>query len=145
MSATISGNVQFASGVSAAGLGFEVVAESTPAVVDSVLVLSQPGRRYVLDADGDLPSGFTLEEGTYTLLFDNEEEVEIVVGSAASYGLDELIAAQASGDGATRFYGSGSPEGSVVGQPGFTYWDRTNQELYIKDTGTGTTGWRRFG
>ncbi len=146
MGATITGDVEFASGQQAAGLGFEVVPQSTPAVVDSVLTLGQPGRRYVLDASGGMPAGFELEEGAYTLLFDNGEEVEIVVGSGASYGLDELVAAQAAGAGGLfRLYSSGSPEGVISAGLGMPCWDRTNKELYIKDTETGATGWRRFG
>lgn len=37
--------------------------------------------------------------------------------------------------------GSGSPEGVVTRGPGATYWDYTNQVLYIKDSGNGNTGW----
>lgn len=38
--------------------------------------------------------------------------------------------------------GSGSPEGVVIGSPPDSYWDRTNNVLYIKDTGSVTkTGW----
>lgn len=37
--------------------------------------------------------------------------------------------------------GSGSPEGVVTRSPGATYWDVTNQVFYVKDTGTGDTGW----
>jgi hypothetical protein len=37
--------------------------------------------------------------------------------------------------------GSGSPEGVVTRSPGAKYWDATNQVEYVKDTGTGNTGW----
>lgn len=38
--------------------------------------------------------------------------------------------------------GDGSPEGIKTGSPGDTYWDATNDTLYVKDTGVGTnTGW----
>lgn len=41
--------------------------------------------------------------------------------------------------------GAGSPEGVVARSPGCTYWDVTNQLFYVKDTGTGNTGWKLFG
>ncbi len=37
--------------------------------------------------------------------------------------------------------GSGSPEGVKTANPGGTYWDVTGQSLWVKNTGTGTTGW----
>lgn len=37
---------------------------------------------------------------------------------------------------------AGSPEGNVIGYPGWLCWDATNNALYAKDTGEGTTtGW----
>lgn len=42
--------------------------------------------------------------------------------------------------------GSGSPEGIVFGQQGKTYWDYTNNVLYVKDSsGYGNTGWVQSG
>ena len=38
--------------------------------------------------------------------------------------------------------GAGSPEGVVTASPGRTYWDTTNKAFYVKDTGTGNTGWQ---
>lgn len=38
--------------------------------------------------------------------------------------------------------GSGSPEGVVTASPGASYWDSTAKIGYVKDTGTGNTGWR---
>lgn len=46
------------------------------------------------------------------------------------------------GSGAGGLEGSGSPEGSVTADAGATYWDSTNQALYVKDSGTGNTGWK---
>lgn len=46
------------------------------------------------------------------------------------------------GGGATApVSGSGSPEGVVTADPGTPYWDATNKKWYVKDTGTGNTGW----
>jgi hypothetical protein len=43
------------------------------------------------------------------------------------------------------FTGSGSPEAVVPATAGRAfYWDTTNKVLYIKDQGTGTTGWREI-
>lgn len=38
--------------------------------------------------------------------------------------------------------GAGSPEGVVTASPGVVYQDTTNGLLYVKNTGTGNTGWR---
>ena len=40
--------------------------------------------------------------------------------------------------------GNGSPEGAVTATPGVTYWDALNQSLWVKDTGTGNTGWKQL-
>lgn len=45
------------------------------------------------------------------------------------------------GGGGGGLSGSGSPEGVVTANPGTTYWDTTGQSLWVKDTGTGNTGW----
>lgn len=37
--------------------------------------------------------------------------------------------------------GYGSPEGVVMGNPGQSYRNLDNDDLYIKKTGTKTTGW----
>lgn len=39
-------------------------------------------------------------------------------------------------------WGSGSPEGVQTRKPGSLYLDYTNGEAYIKNTGTGNTGWK---
>lgn len=38
--------------------------------------------------------------------------------------------------------GNGNPEGSVTANPGSIYLDRTNGKMYVKETGTGNTGWK---
>lgn len=40
--------------------------------------------------------------------------------------------------------GSGSPEGFVTANPGATYWDQTGKSLWVKDSGTGNTGWEQI-
>lgn len=38
--------------------------------------------------------------------------------------------------------GAGSPEGVITANPGTTYWNTTApKELWVKDSGTGNTGW----
>lgn len=34
-----------------------------------------------------------------------------------------------------------NPEGNVTGVPGQTYWNSANQSFWIKNSGTGNTGW----
>jgi hypothetical protein len=35
----------------------------------------------------------------------------------------------------------GSPEAVLTASPGATVWDTTDKILYVKDSGTGNTGW----
>lgn len=55
-----------------------------------------------------------------------------------------LLVKIAKGGGAS-LYGTGSPEGSVVGGLGMTYWDLTDPNApseWLKSSGAGTnTGW----
>ena len=49
------------------------------------------------------------------------------------------------GGGSTLVFstGAGSPETNVIGSPGDTYWDLTNDFYFVKVTGVATnTGWR---
>lgn len=41
----------------------------------------------------------------------------------------------------TPLAGSGSPEGVVAADVGATYWDDSGENLWVKNTGSGTTGW----
>lgn len=43
--------------------------------------------------------------------------------------------------GSGTYSGSGSPEGVITAAVGSTYWDITNQVFYVKNTGSGDTGW----
>lgn len=62
------------------------------------------------------------------------------LGQANVLVLLNAIAGGMSGAGAIA-PGSGSPEGVVTASPGQTYWDFTNQQLWVKEAGSGTTGW----
>lgn len=63
-------------------------------------------------------------------------------GSAVTTSLDYLVSQLAlTGDSA----GAGSPEGVVTRSPGAWYWDTTNKRAWVKDSGTGNTGWVEFG
>lgn len=42
---------------------------------------------------------------------------------------------------ASDLSGTASPEGVITGSPGKTFWNTTTKKLYVKDTGTGNTGW----
>ena len=37
--------------------------------------------------------------------------------------------------------GTGAPNGVQAASPGAQYWDSTGRTMYVKVTGTGTTGW----
>lgn len=45
---------------------------------------------------------------------------------------------------AGSYAGSGSPEGVVTAAVGSSYWDVTGQVYYIKNSGTGNTGWENL-
>lgn len=45
------------------------------------------------------------------------------------------------GGGSGGLSGAGSPEGVVTADAGTTYWDATNEIFWVKDTGSGNTGW----
>lgn len=45
------------------------------------------------------------------------------------------------GGGGGNETGSGSPEGVVTAAPGAGYVDTSNGDLWVKQTGTGNTGW----
>lgn len=49
-----------------------------------------------------------------------------------------------SGGTVTYLYGAGSPEGVVTATPGRTYWDQTGDILWVKDSGSGNTGWVEY-
>ena len=44
-------------------------------------------------------------------------------------------------NGAGSLSGAGSPEGSKTANVGATYWDTAGKILWVKDSGTGNTGW----
>lgn len=64
----------------------------------------------------------------------------------SGYGTNTGWTAISGGSGGTQetFTGSGNPEGVVIATPGKFYWDSTNKVLYVKDGGTGNTGWREL-
>lgn len=68
-------------------------------------------------------------------IFDTEIQVSVPTGTYF------IQATSASGE-VGLFYGSGSPEGVVTASPGSTYQDFSGGDIYVKDSGTGNTGWR---
>lgn len=44
-------------------------------------------------------------------------------------------------EGASSLSGAGSPENVVAAPPGATYVNTANGDLWVKQTGTGNTGW----
>lgn len=45
------------------------------------------------------------------------------------------------GTGGAGVVGSGSPEGVVTAPAGTTYFDSTNDIFWVKETGSGSSGW----
>jgi hypothetical protein len=45
------------------------------------------------------------------------------------------------GGGGSGLYGSGSPAGAVSASPGTTYIDTSTGNFWVKQTGTGSSGW----
>ena len=58
--------------------------------------------------------------------------------------LEKILGATVDGGGGSNAFstGSGSPEGTVTGNPGDRYGDDNTGTLYTKWLGTGTTGWQ---
>lgn len=57
-------------------------------------------------------------------------------------GTGVVSIASAGADYMAPLVGAGSPEGVVTASPGQTYWNTTApKELWVKDSGTGNTGW----
>ncbi len=118
------------------------VPQDTPGAIGGNIAVALD-KRVVTDAVGAF--SVDLLEGRYTVKVNNGEEFEIDVPSGSStHDIEDLIDPDDEAP-VTPLSGNGSPEGVVTAIPGRTYWDRLNKELYIKDTGTGNTGWRRFG
>lgn len=53
-----------------------------------------------------------------------------------------LTATKLSAGNASWQSGAGTPEGAVTASPGSLYSDTTNGEVYVKNTGSGNTGWK---
>lgn len=49
------------------------------------------------------------------------------------------------GDSGSVLSGAGSPEGVVTASVETLYWDTVGQTLYVKNSGSGNTGWVAFG
>jgi hypothetical protein len=138
--ATVTGTIKFSSD-EAAVIGVTFVPLDTPGVIDSNLVIAQR-TRIVTGSSGAF--SLTLAEGAYTVLLDNEEEFNIAVPSgSASHAITSLIDVDA-GSSAQRFGGVVDPEGVVHAPPDSTYLNRTTMSFWVKQSGTGTTGWRQL-
>lgn len=87
-----------------------------------------------------------LEGGGYTVTFSSTPSFNMsitVPNTGGPYEFDTLIPPLVV-DTSYRASGGGSPEGVVAATPGFSYLDTTNNALYMKMSGTGTTGWQIF-
>lgn len=89
-----------------------------------------------------------MEPGTYTVLFQangaNVGQFQAVVPSSGGpYTFDQVVS-NVNPPQVSPLSGTGSPEGVVTGVPGQIYTDVTNHAFYIKEAGTGTTGWQAY-
>lgn len=102
---------------------------------------SFPGMPPFLDADGDLFHGAGVPSNA--LGEDGDVYVDDSTGDvyAKANGAWSIIQGAAGGSGEI---GNGSPEGVVTATPGTTYWDRTNLQLWLKDSGVGNVGWAPY-
>lgn len=77
---------------------------------------------------------------------------QTTLNSAIAAGFDRLSsrdvmlcilqgASTGSGPGTGTFSGTGSPEGVVTASPGSTYLQTESGSFWMKQTGTGNTGW----
>lgn len=87
------------------------------------VAIGWPGATYV-DTDGETLWFKASGDGTTT------GWVEVTGGGGGSGEL-------------TTLEGTGTPEGAVAGDPGWTYWDSSNKQFWVKNNGTGNTGWER--
>ena len=86
-----------------------------------------------------------LIENFYNIFF-NPEPMDVTI---SLYNLDGVLKEYTIPNRAKDFTyvrnGSGSPEGNELAPVGTIYQDTTNGVLYIKETGTGRTGWIKVG
>lgn len=142
MPATITGTIASTQGSGSWVLTF--CPQETPQGLSGVGVVVGQDVKCVTDSSGALPASFTLQEGRYVVEVNNGEQFEIDVPSGSdSYNILDLIVSEE--DTAADLSGEGSPEGVQTAEPGTTYWDTVAKELWVKDTGSGNTGWRRHG
>lgn len=140
--ATITGNIEFSSGVDAC-IGMTFVPQGTPQAGSASVIIGHD-KRIVTNSDGDIPAGVELELGVYTVKFDNGEEFDInVPDDDDSYDIIDLIVSS-DDDQTPPSIGVVDPEG-VVSQPaGKYYFNTANNSFWVKRTGTGNTGWQQL-
>lgn len=104
-----------------------VLAVSTPGIStgrhDLILIIAERINERFPNMSNPTPGAYDTEE---ILLY----KIAVMIGNIPSTG------------GTGAYSGSGSPEGVQTAAVGSTYWDSTNDAFYIKDSGTGSTGWQ---
>lgn len=66
---------------------------------------------------------------------------DILYSKDSGAGNTGWVVVSSGGGGSVPLFGSGSPEGVTTSTVGTHYWDTTNKVDYVKDSGSGNTGW----
>lgn len=130
------------------------VVTSAPFAVGQIIYVKSGGASGYFEVISK-PSTVSLEiknlENTATSVYLTNSAPGVVFangGSVSPGGLQGPAGANGTngtnGTNANGLGGSGSPEGVVTSVVYQTYWDVTNKVLYIKDSGSGNTGWREI-
>lgn len=86
-----------------------------------------------------------LIESFYNIFY-NPNPMDVTISLYTADGaLREYVIPNRAKDFTYMRNGSGNPEGNEIAPVGTIYQDTTNGILYIKETGTGRTGWVRVG
>ena len=117
--------------------------QSPPIVLASGKVIAPPTVNVKTNAaDGSF--SVQLEPGVYLVTCASTPSAAIYIlvpASGGPYTIDQVLVASPAAAAYTAS-GAGSPQGTITGNPGATYWDAVNTAFYIKSSGTGTTGWQ---
>lgn len=116
-----------------------VYTSMAPAAQDPLQVLLCKAAYWAQTAAGAGP----FPDGMYTNMTPFAQDPLQVLAAKLAYWLQQVAGGGGGGGGLTFSTGTGSPEGTVSGSPGDTYWDTSTNFYYVKVTGTATTtGWR---
>lgn len=128
-----------------------IVSTSTPLLSGSSIVATSR-QTFVTKSDGTIPlitaegGPIYLLPGNYEVKLGNNEEggtfTLAVIDTIGTVDWSTLISGPSLIFETSLFQsGDGSPEGVNTARRGARYWDYTNRIDYVKDSGSGNTGW----